>query len=231
MAEVSAQPDGEVLWAKRLSELVIPVLRHRLERVGLHASGAYNFYNVRVQRSELFLNYELELARALVPHAGKFRQVHELGSGFGQLMFLLGWNGFETVGFESDRQRAKTARDLKGILDLVDPELTKNVQLLEAEFPSPAAPRPEAHSLLLTTNLVATRTLAQQLVILGEMRKYPYVLADIQRFFELRLDPAEQEKTLALFARAGFSTPEPFLDLGNGGRYYLFTNSGGIVRV
>lgn len=226
MIEVSEQSRVEMLWAERLSDLVIPVLRHRLERVGLDASGAYNFYNVRVQRSELFLNYELALARALLSHGTKFRQVHEIGSGFGQLMFLLGWNGFETVGFESDRKRAKTARDLKGILALVDPELTKNVQLLEAEFPSPAAPRPEAQSLLLTTNLVATRTVPQQLVILGEMRKYPYVLVDVQRFFELRVDETAQQQTLALFAEGGFKKPEPFLDLGNSGKYYLFTNSG-----
>lgn len=224
MGEASAPL--EVRWAERLSDLLVPVLRHRLERVGVETSGAYNFYNVRVQRGELFLNYELELARALVPYAGKFRQIHEIGSGFGQLMFLLGWNGFETLGFEVDRKRAKTARDLEGILDVIDPELSKNVQLLEAEFPSLAAPRPEAHSLLLTTNLVATRSLPQKLVILGEMRKYPYVLADIQRFFELRIDEAGQRETLDLFTQGGFREPELFLDLGASGRYYLFTNNG-----
>ncbi len=226
MAETNGHSDVEVPWAARLHDLLIPVLRHRLERSGIEASGAYNFYNVRVQNGEIFANYELALCRALLSYSSKIRQVHEIGCGFGQLMFLLGWNGFKSVGFESDRARAKTARDLKAILDLIDPEFTGNVQLLEAEFPATAAPRPDAYSLLLTTNLVATRTLPQQLAILGEMRKYPYVLADIQRFFELRMDVADQQKTLDLFAQAGFKEPELFLDLGASGRYYLFTNLG-----
>ncbi|MDP1964218.1 MAG: hypothetical protein Q8K93_18695 [Reyranella sp.] len=225
MADTSAQADEKVPWAARLDELLVPVLRHRIERSGIQDSGAYNFYDMRLKGSSFFSDYELALARKFLSSSLGVREIHEIGSGFGQLMFLLGWNGFKTVGFEADRARAQTARDLKAIMDVVDPTLTANVQLLEAEFPSPEAPMPAAHSLILTTNLVATRTLPQQLAILKEMRKYPFVLTDVQRFFKVRLEPAEQQATFALFAEAGFEEPEVFLDLGAGGRYYLFRNS------
>lgn len=211
-------------WAERLRELLLPVLRHQIERFGIEVTGAYNFYNSRAQAGQIYMQYEIELARKLLSSGLGIRHVHEIGSGFGQLMFLLGWNGFRTLGFESDRGRARTARILRDILNLVDPQLTGNVQLLEAEFPSREALQPEPHSLVLTTNLVATRSLPQQLEILKSMRKYPFVLADVQRFFDLKPDPADEPGVLALFSEAGLKDGSLFLDMGTGGRYYLFVN-------
>lgn len=213
-------------WAERLHDLLLPVLRHQIERFGIESTGAYNFYKVRAETGQIFMQYEIELARKLLASDLGIRHIHEIGSGFGQLMFLLGWNGFRTLGFEADRARARTACNLKAILDLVDPQSTENVHLHEGEFPSREALHPEPGSLVLTTNLVATRSLPQQLDILKAMRKYPFVLADTQRFFELRPDPDQEQEALALFAQAGFESPELFLDLGTGGRYYLFVNSG-----
>ncbi|WP_422002555.1 hypothetical protein [Reyranella sp.] len=170
------------------------------------------------------MDYEVELTRKLLEKRPAIRQVHEIGCGFGQLMFLLGWNGFKTVGFEADRARGRTGRTLREILDLVDPELTGNVQLLETSFPARDAVIPDAHSLVLTTNLVATCDLARKLEILAEMRKYPFVLSDVQRFFDHKPNVEDEPEILALFAQAGLSEPELFLDLGTSGRYYLFRN-------
>lgn len=211
-------------WSERLRDLLLPVLKHKIERFGIDTTGAYNFYKARAQSGQIFMEYEIELTRRILSSGLGIRHVHEIGSGFGQLMFLMGWNGFRTLGFEADRARAQTARDLRAMLDLVDPQLTENVQLVEGEFPSREGAQPTPGSLVLTTNLVATRSLAQQLDTLGAMRKYPFVLSDMQRFFDLRLDPAQEPEALALFAQAGFKKPELFLDLGTGGRYYLFTN-------
>lgn len=211
-------------WADRLRELLVPVTRHRIERLGIEKSGAYSFYNVRVQAGEIFADYDVALARKLLLCGLDIREVHEIGCGLGQLMFLLGWNGFKTLGFESDRARVRAAKDLLAILKLADPELTENVEVLESEFPLQGMPQPGPYSLVLTTNLVATRSLPQQRAVLQAMLKYPFVVADIQRFFDLRSDSVAEQAALALFAEEGFRKPEMFLDLEQSGRYYLFVN-------
>lgn len=225
IAERERPPRGELRWAERLRELLVPVLRHRIERFGIEKTGAYNFYNVRLQKGELFSDYEIALARKLMSCELKLDCIHEIGSGYGQLVFLLGWNGFETLGFEFDRPRAQLARDLRQILALTDPQRTDNIQLFEGLFPSRDVSPPEPNSLILTTNLVTTLTDAQQIAIIEAMRQYSYVLVDIQRLFEKRVDEGAQQAALVLFSKAGFNDPELFLDLGASGRYYLFTNT------
>jgi hypothetical protein len=107
---------------------------------------------------------------------------------------------------------------------MADPELTCRITLLEENFPSSAKPPPGATSLVLATNLVATRTPDQQLETVLAMRRYSFALVDVQRFFEKREDEVSQEVVLGLFAKAGFARPEQFLDLGANGRYLLFAS-------
>jgi SAM-dependent methyltransferase len=200
------------------------VLQHRIERFGGDTTGAYDFYSARVQQGDIFSRYEIALVQRLLTSKLHIRSVHEIGCGFGQLVFLLGWNGFKATGFEADRKRAKSARDLHSILSLVDPELMENVDLLEGEFPTRDARQPDAHTLVLTTNLVATRSRSQQLAVLQAMRRYSFVLSDVQRFFDLKPDIADESSVLALFAEAGLTDGKLFLDMGSGGRYYFFSN-------
>ena len=61
---------------------------------------------------------------------------------------------------------------------------------------------------------------ATQLAILGAMRRYKTCIVDIDRLFDRRTDAAGRTETLALIKRAGFGHAEPFLDLGEAGRYY-----------
>lgn len=223
-AQMADDTKSEVRWADRLQQLLVPVLLHKIERHGTEATGAYNFYKSRLDRGLLFLNYELAIARKLLASPLGITRVDEIGSGFGQLPFLLGWNGIQAIGFESDQARARTARCLRGILELADPELTKPIVLSEDEFPSPSALAPGPHSLILTTNLVATRSPDQQATIVRGMRQYSFALVDVQRLFEKREGEAAQKAALALFSEAGFPEPELFIDLGDSGRYYLFDN-------
>jgi hypothetical protein len=122
----------------------------------------------------------------------------------------------------SDRHRARAAATLHSILNAIDPELTANVQFLSEEFPSGAIPAPEPGSLVLTMNLVATRSLEQQVNVLAAMRGYPYVVSDVLRFFD---DGRGVPQTLELFAQAGMKSPELFYDAGSFGRFYLFRNA------
>lgn len=222
MSESGEYPDVQTQWVQRLRDLLIPVLQHRIERLGIERTGAYNFYSARVQQGDVFSDYDVALTQKLLSSGLDIREVHEIGCGFGQLVFLLAWNGFKVTGFEADRGRAQSARDLLAILKLTDPELTKSANLLEGEFPSLSAPPPDAHTLVLTTNLVATRNRSQQLAVLQAMRKYPFVLADVQRFFDLKPDLADEPGVLAFFAEAGLKDGKLFLDMGPSGRYYLF---------
>jgi hypothetical protein len=140
------------------------------------------------------------------------------------LVFLLGWNGFKTIGFEVNPLRGRTATTLHGVLQRVEPTLTGNVRLIRAEFPVRFGPRPQPGSMVLTTNLVASLSRSRQLAVLRAMRCYPFVLSDVQRFFDHRPERHQEPEALALFAEAGMHNPELFLDLGAGGRYYLFSN-------
>jgi hypothetical protein len=58
------------------------------------------------------------------------------------------------------------------------------------------------------------------------MRRYRFVVIDAQRFVDLRTEPGSEQETLAHFAEAGFAPPQLFLDLDQGGKYYLFEGPG-----
>lgn len=220
-----AEDGDDPPWTGRLRELLLPAMRDLLERSGIEGSGAFNYYDSRIRRGQVFLEYEIALARKLMACGLDIDRVDEVGSGFGQLVFLLGWNGFKTVGFEVNPARGRTAVALRGVLERAEPALTRNVRLIRAQFPVLAAPPPGARTMVLTTNLVASLSRPGQLSVLRAFRRYPFVLSDVQRFFDHRPEPDQEPEALALFAEAGFRKPELFLDLGAGGRYYLFVNS------
>jgi len=210
-----------VRWHERLSALLLPAMQHVVERQGVAQSGAYNFYDFRLRQRKVFLEYELALAQKLLSCELEIEHVHEVGSGFGQLVFLLGWNGFKAAGFELDQPRAKTGEALRSVLTLIEPELMRNITLHRHGFPSDSVPVP-SRSLVLTTNFAVTSTPEAQMAIVKGMRRYRYVLIDVQRFFGLRMEIEREHEVLSLFARAGFEAPTLFLDLGPSGKYYLF---------
>jgi hypothetical protein len=209
-------------WADRLSAILLPAMQQRIEQDGANGSGAYNFYVQRVAQGKVFLEYEIALTEKLLSCCLDITHIHEVGCGFGQLVFLLGWNGFQAVGFDSDPNRARTAQWLQTVLNNVDADLTRNVTILSQMFP-PHRPRlPEAGAMVVATNLVFSATAAERRALIRGMRRYRFVVIDAQRFVDLRTEPDGEQETLAHFAEAGFAPPPPFLDLGQGGKFYLF---------
>ena len=209
-------------WADRLADVLLPAMQHRIEQEGAEGSGAFNFYVQRAARGKAFLEYEIALAEKLLSCGLDIKHVHEIGCGFGQLVFLLGWNGFQAVGFESNPDRARTALILQTVLSRTDADLTRNVTILSEAFP-PHRPRfPATDAMVLATNIVTTATTAERRALVRGMRGYRFVVIDAQRFFDLRTEPGSEHETLALLAEAGFASPQLFLDLGQGGKYYLF---------
>lgn len=171
-------------WTDRLRGLLLPAVRALLAQSGIEGSGVYTYCDSRIRQGQVFLEYEIALARKLLSCGLGIRRADEVGSGFGQLMFLLGWNG----------------------------------------FPVRFGPRPS--SVVLTTNLVATCSRSRQFAVLWAMRRYSCVLSDVQRLLDDRREREEEPEALALLAETGLRDLEPFLDLGAGGRYCLFTNPG-----
>lgn len=214
---------SELRGVETLSRLLLPPLKHQADRFGASQTGLYDFYRSRLAGDVLLQRYEVAVATELVARRELVTYVDEVGSGLGQLVFLLGWNGFRARGIEADVTRASMARRLRKILEMTDPELTSNIDLLEADFPGDIEP-PGTGSLVLCTNLVVSRTPAQQMEIVRAMRRYNYAVVDVQRLFVQRNDAESQAAALALFADAGFGAPQPFLDLGSSGRYVMFTN-------
>lgn len=74
---------GDPPWADRLRELLLPAMSDLLERAGIEGSGAYNYYDSRVRHGQVFLEYEIALARKLLSCGLGIRRVDEVGSGFG----------------------------------------------------------------------------------------------------------------------------------------------------
>jgi len=111
---------------------------------------------------------------------------------------------------------------LQTILSLIDAGRTRNVTILSKAFPSRRPRLPEAGAMVVTTNLVTSATVAERRALVRGMGRYRFVVIDAQRFFDLRTEPDSEHKNLALFAEAGFAPPQLFLDLGQGGKYYLF---------
>ena len=212
----------KIQWADRLAAILLPAMQERIEQDGAEGSGAHNFYVQRVARGKVFLEYEIALTEKLLSCGLDITHIHEVGCGFGQLVFLLGWNGFQTVGFEANPDRARTARRLQTILSLIDAGRTRNVTILSKAFPSRRPRLPEAGAMVVTTNLVTSATVAERRALVRGMGRYRFVVIDAQRFFDLRTEPDSEHKNLALFAEAGFAPPQLFLDLGQGGKYYLF---------
>ena len=212
----------KIQWVDRLSAILLPAMQQRIEQDGVEGSGAHNFYVQRVARGKAFLEYEIALTEKLLSCGLDITHVHEVGCGFGQLVFLLGWNGFQAVGFEANPDRARTARRLQTILSLVDAGRTRNVTILSQVFPSRRPRLPDAGTMVVTTNLVTSATMAERRAFVRGMRRYRFVVVDVQRFFDLRTEPDGEQETLALFTEAGFGSPQPFLDLGQGGKFYLF---------
>ena len=230
-----------------LTAILLPIVQDRITRLGEHDSGAYNFYASRARQQRIFSDYDVALARAILSRDLPVTGIHEVGAGFGQLSFLLGWNGTEIVGIDRDERTYRTGALLLEKLRLAAPEVAARIRFIGAPFPL----RPEtgflgyftvspnleltrdafcadwrlfdtAGALVMTTNLVATPGSEGQLGTARAMRRYRFALVDVDRFFEPANTAAERERVFALFKEAGFTTAEPFLDIGASGCYYLF---------
>ncbi len=205
----------------RINALLLPILEERINKLGDQESGAYNFYATRLQRRNLIGDYEVAITQQILKTGVGSQGVHEIGPGYGQLTFLLAYAGLTASAVEIDRRRHATGAIMLGTIGAADPDVGNRCRILFGAFPLPDSVLAPGQALALATNLVFTTDRPTQLKILGAMRRYKTCIVDVDRLFDRRTDDAGRALTHALIKEAGFAHVEPFLDLGESGRYFL----------
>ena len=187
------------------------MLRKRIEELGLRGSGAYAHYDMMLRWGFLVPHYEimaLDIVRRKLPSLTAY---HEIGSGIGVLPFLLAFNGFESVGFECDPRRHNTAVSIWKELCLEVDLSNTTCRLIHARFPGSIQDCDVTNALAILTDFVTTQTPEQLNAILNGLRRYRYVLLDLQRFCVVRDTSEAQFKLLNELRDFGFLlVGEPF---------------------
>jgi hypothetical protein len=214
-------PDDAV---RSLSQLLLPVMRYRIEKLGVEASGAFNFYRSRLATDRVFCDYEVRLAERIAGDLPLVEEIHEIGCGWGQLVFLLAWCGYRATGFEIDSRRFAGADSLHRVLGQVDPEAARRATLRNEFFPP--LDRPESRSsLVIATNVVVGNPRLIEEQMLWALRRYRYAIVDIDRFCRLRR-PDERQDFIAAVEGSGLRNVGLFCDAGSDGQFYLFEREG-----
>lgn len=195
-------------------------MRYRMDRLGVEGSGAFEFYRSRLASGRVFGDYEVQLVHSIIEKNLPMEEIHEIGCGWGQLVFLLGWTGFKATGFELDERRFRGACWLNDVLAQVDEERTARVRIRNEFFPPLDRPDPARTAVIATNVVIGNPALVEHEMIWG-LRRYRYAILDVERFCRQRR-AEEQSAFISLVEECGLQNLGPFCDAGTDGRYYLF---------
>jgi hypothetical protein len=185
-------------------ETAAPILRQRIEDLGVRGSGAYGHYSQMLDRGFPIPPHELmalDVVRREVPRLSAYQ---EIGSGIGTLPFLLALNGYPSVGIECDRRRHETALAIWRVLAPKARACEPICDLVFGRFPTAVMKRDRSDTLAILTDFVTTQTVQQVQEIIEGLHGYPYVLIDLSRFCVLRTGAEAQLKLLRDFSTQGF---------------------------
>jgi hypothetical protein len=205
---------------RSLTELLLPVMRYRVEKLGVDASGAFNFYRSRLEANRVFCDYEIQLVGKIFERLTAIDEIYEIGCGWGQLVFLLAWCGYDATGFEIDSRRFLGAEFLRKVLGQVDEDRVMHARLRNEFFPP--LDRPQSNcSVVVATNVVIGNPELFEEQMLWALRRYRYAIVDVDRFCRLR-QPDERPAFIASVERTGLRNAGLFCDAGSDGQFYLF---------
>jgi capsular polysaccharide transport system permease protein len=203
-------------------QTTIEVLTERIRLLGINRSGAYEHYDLQLQRGFPIPSYELAILDLVRRRLPDLRSYHEIGSGLGTLPFMLAYDGFAAVGVERDERRHLTATTILRQLSAQVPGIESNCRLFGAEFPDAVADLDVSDSLAILTDFVSSRSAQEYAWLCHGLAQYRYVLLDLQRFCRKRDDVAEQEQLVDELAAYGLSPCPEIIDLDGEGYYRLF---------
>ena len=192
--------------------------------MGPEQSGVTGFYATRARDGGLLTPPERMLARHVLATPG-VKQAYEIGSGLGVLTTLLAAAGKPAVGIERHGGRHETGRAIHHRVAESFPQAAARGRLTKGKFPHVSEfDRGLDRSAALLTNLLGGADFEEQLHVIIGLKPFKYVFVDLTRFYERRPDIARQRELIRLFRVAGFSEPRELFDLGDDGKYVLFTN-------
>ncbi len=200
---VAVQQLGPAPALELVRETSADILRQRIEELGVRESGAYDHYGAMLQQGFPIPHHDLvvmDVVRRIIPDLQSY---HEIGSGIGILPFLLAFNGFASVGFECDKRRHETAmaiwRELSSKAKVDDGAC----RLILGRFPTSGVDD-TTESVAILTDFITTQTPERERAILVGLRRYRYVLIDLQRFCITRDTPEAQLHLMRKFQTFGF---------------------------
>ncbi len=188
----------------RVGETLLRVIARRLP-MGLKESGAQNYYARRVRQGFAFERYTTAISAAVVNERPNYELMVDVGSGMGELPFLLAVEGFRTLAIERNALRFAALTDFHSELAKLFPEFAARAQIHRGDFPCPVVGLIPDHSLLTATSLVATTTPEQERRIMTALLEYRALIVDVAQLVHYRPNPEEWPTVERYFKDAGFN--------------------------
>ncbi len=189
----------------QVAEALLSVIRRRLP-MGLKESGLENYYAVRLDGRHALRHYSRAIAHAIVEDHPNVELIVDIGTGLGELPFLLAAEGFRTMAVERNKGRFAALLDLYDVLSAIYPQFGSLALTKNGDFPCEIEGYTPSHSLLISTGLIATTTAEQEQRILAGMFEYKSVIVDVAQLVRHRPDPQDWPEVEKLFIDAGYRT-------------------------
>lgn len=208
---ILAEANDETYQA--LNKAMSDAFRARVEQMGDKESGAYGFYLVRIERDEVLLKREWDLARIIHDNAPE-AEVHEIGPGAATLAIACAALGHRCVAVERDRRRADAASALADACRPVDPEIPRRMRVLTEHFPSrplESLRRKARKPMVVATNFISSIPEEEEPAMIEALGRYDTALIDMFRFRVQRSEPEAREALKERILAAGFTRADEVL--------------------
>jgi hypothetical protein len=203
-----------------LTEILFPLMRYRITNLGDDASGAFGVYRDRIRSERVFSESEIQLMEAIIASGPPVNDIHQIGCGWGEFIFLLAWNEYRAVGFEDNNRRFAGAEDFRRILYLLDRDRASRAAILNQSFPPRRWPDAE-RGLVIATNVEGDDAAGREDEIIGALPYYRYAIIDTVRFCRHR-NPSERDALLSKIEESGLRNLGLFCDVDEDAQFYLF---------
>lgn len=199
-------------------------LLDRIDTLGPDLSGAYRYYENRVNNGNLISKDEADVFSVVRSIFDDSISIHDIGGGIGSLAMLFAFYGHQSVNIERNRKRVEAADGVWSTLPKRYEQVQSNFSTINSEFPLVSdEPMDVSNTIAVITNLIGTITDTTQLAMIKRLRDYRGVVLDTQKFCCARETQAEYDTLNATFESYGFTKITVVLDLGSQGRYVSYS--------